>query len=256
MYLCFIDESRTPPNPNQRGRARYFVIAGVIIHEAQWHGIASEFKALKAKPEFNVSGEIKWRYFGPTNQDDANPVRHLDQVARDRFRDAMYAILVRRKAVKIICCVTDCQEAYLLPYVRSQEDLYHFTYKGVSERFQYYLQDMGRTVGAEQLGLMVADHRGKSQDERLRERHHALVDEAAPQFSTYANYVETLFLTPSHHSVGIQFADMVAGAIGRRFNSDESRFFDEIEPAFRRSPAGKVDGFGIVKFPARTRAIR
>lgn len=166
----------------------------------------------------------------------------------------MYAILTKRKAIKIVCCVTDTPAAYQLPYVRAQEDLYQYTYKSVSERFQYFLQDMGRTVGAEQLGLMVADHRGKSQDERLRERHHALIDQAAPMFSTYANYVETLFLTPSHHSVGIQFADMIAGAISRRFNSNDDRFFSQVEPAFRTSPRGAIEGFGIVRFPtARAR---
>ncbi|MBV9882200.1 MAG: DUF3800 domain-containing protein [Sphingomonadaceae bacterium] len=251
MYLCFIDESQTPPKPGQQGRPPYFVIAGVIIHEAQWHDISSELKALKAKPEFNVRGEIKWRYLGPTNADPENPFLHLDQDARNRFREGLYAILTRRKAVKIICGVTSVAAAYALPYVNEAEDLYLYTYKGVSERFQYFLQDMERTVGSRQLGIMVADHRGKAQDERLRSRHHALVDQNAPVFSTYANYIETLFLTPSHHSVGIQFADMVAGAIGRKFNSEDATYFDKIEPSFRRSAGGNVAGFGIVKFPTQ-----
>jgi len=250
MFLCFIDESQTPPNPGQR-RAPYFVIAGVIIHEAQWHGIAADLKALRERPEFNVRGEIKWRYFGPTNADAANSVAHLDQEHRDAFRDAFYRILTRRKAVKIICNVTDVQAAYALPYVQNQEDLYLYTYKGVSERFQYFLQDMSRNIGATQLGLVVADHRSKAEDEKLRARHHELVEQSTPVFSTYTNYVETLFLTPSHNSVGIQFADMVAGAIGRQFNSNDARFYSLIEPSFRRAPSGKVDGWGIVRFPTR-----
>ena len=86
MYLCFIDESQTPPNPGQQNRPPYFIIAGVVIHEAQWHGISDDLKALKARPEFNVAGEIKWRFFGPTNKDPANSVAHLDQTARDEFR--------------------------------------------------------------------------------------------------------------------------------------------------------------------------
>ena len=212
MYLCFIDESQTPPNPGQQNRPPYFIIAGVVIHEAQRHGISDDLKALKARPEFNVAGEIKWRFFGPTNKDPANSVAHLDQTARDEFRKAFFRILTRRKAVKIVCTATDVQAAYQLKYVENQEDLYLYTYKALSERFQYFLQDISRTVGADQLGLMVADHRGKAQDEKLRERHHQLVDQKAPVFSNYANYVETLFLTPSHNSVGIQFADMVAGA--------------------------------------------
>ena len=55
MYLCFIDESQTPPNPGQQNRPPYFIIAGVVIHEAQRHGISDDLKASKARPEFNVA---------------------------------------------------------------------------------------------------------------------------------------------------------------------------------------------------------
>jgi hypothetical protein len=174
---------------------------------------------------------------------------HLNQAARDAFRKAVYGIITKRKAVKIIACVTSVEAAYATDYVNTQEDLYQFTYKPISERFQYYLQDMERTVGSKQLGIMVADHRGKTQDDALRYKHHRFIEADAPVFSTYSNYVETLFLLPSHNSVGIQLADMVAGAIGRKFNSADSLFYDQIEPSFRRSPGGKVDGYGIVKFP-------
>lgn len=249
MYLCFVDESQSPPNPGQANRPPYFVISGIIINEAQWHGIASEFKALKAKPEYNVRGEIKWRYFGPTNQDPHNSVAHLDQQHRNSFREEFYDILTKRKAVRIISCVSSVAAAYETTYVNNQEDLYHYTYKCVSERFQYFLQDIERTAGSSQLGLMVADHRGKQQDEALQRRHHALIDQNAPIFSKYPNYIETLFLTPSHNSVGIQFADMVAGAVGRKYNSNDERYYAKIEPSFRKSPTGAVDGWGIIKFP-------
>lgn len=250
MYLCFIDESQTPPKQG-RDRPQYFVIAGVIIHENQWHDIASEFKALKQHPRFGIYGEVKWRFFGPNNASADNPFLHLDQETRDQFRSFMYQIITKRKAVKIIACIASVRAAYELDYVNDEEDLYMYTYKSISERFQYFLQDMERTVGSKQLGIMVADHRGKKQDETLRNRHHDLVDQNSPIFSTYSHYVETLFLTPSHHSVGIQFADMVAGAIGRKFNSRDSYFYDQIEPSFRRSPRGEIDGFGIIKFPKR-----
>lgn len=249
MYLCFADESQTPPNPGQQGRPPYFIISGVIIHEDQWHDIANEVKSLKARPEFNVRGEIKWRYFGPSNQDKNNSVAHLDQDHRNSFREEFYSILVKRKAVRIIACVASVEAAYKLAYCNDQEDLYMYTYKAISERFQYFLQDMERTVGSKQLGIMVADHRGKAQDEKLKRRHHELIDGDAPVFSQYDNYIETLFLTPSHNSVGIQFADMIAGAIGRKFNSKDEHFYRQIVQSFRKSPFGKIEGWGLAKFP-------
>lgn len=58
MYLCFMDESGSPPKPTSKQPRPYFIISAVIMHEAQWHGIADELKKLKAKPEFNIQGEI------------------------------------------------------------------------------------------------------------------------------------------------------------------------------------------------------
>lgn len=154
------------------------------MHEAQWHGVADELKKLCMRPEFNVTGEIKWRYFGPHNSDDDNSVAHLDQDQRDKFRDALFSIITRRKSIKIVACVADAEAAYANHYVNHQEDLYHYTYKPVSERFQYHLQDVSRIVGDKQFGIVVADHRGKKQDEGIRRKHHVLVDDEGMFSST------------------------------------------------------------------------
>ncbi|MHB8385172.1 DUF3800 domain-containing protein [Metallibacterium sp.] len=55
--------------------------------------------------------------------------------------------------------------------------------------------------------------------------------------------------SPSHQSIGIQFADMVAGAVYRKYAKGDDRFFDQIVASFRASPRGEINGFGIVHFP-------
>jgi hypothetical protein len=252
MHLCFIDESGTPPKPNRIGRRRYFVIAGLIMHEAQWHGVASEVKKLRNRLDFLVRGEIKWRYFGPENTDPDNSVAHLSMEKRNEFRDELFSIVTKRKSLKIVACVASAEAAYEKPYVNLPESLYQFTYKAVTERFQYFLQDISRTLGDTQLGVIVADHRGKNQDEFMRRHHHVLIDHSDPFSSSYANYIETVFLTPSHRSVGIQLADMIAGATGRAFNTNDARLFDILRPSFRASPQGNIEGYGLAKFPKDT----
>lgn len=251
MHLCFIDESGSPPKPGKIGPRPYFIIAGLIMHEAQWHSIADEVRKLKAR--FKVSGEIKWRYFGPDNTDPDNSVAHLSASERDRFRELIYEILTKRKSVKIIACIAKCETAYKAGYVKDEEDLYLYTYKPVSERFQYFLQDVSHVVGDKQYGIIIADHRGKKQDDSFRLHHKALVENEGTFVSTYENYVETIFLTPSHHSVGIQLADMVAGAIGRAMNTGESRFARLIKPALRTGPKDRIMGYGLVRFPKRSK---
>ena len=67
--------------------------------------------------------------------------------------------------------------------------------------------------------------------------------------SSYKNYIETIFMTPSHHSVGIQLADLVAGAIGRKFILDDDTYYNKIINSFRRSPNGSIEGYGLVRMP-------
>ena len=57
------------------------------------------------------------------------------------------------------------------------------------------------------------------------------------------------FIAPSHLSVGIQLAGMVTSAVFRAFESDDKRFANQVQESFRASPQGKIEGFGLVKFP-------
>jgi hypothetical protein len=85
----------------------------------------------------------------------------------------------------------------------------------------------------------------------MRTQHQRLVEETHEYTSNYKNLIEGLFLTPSHLSVGIQMVDMVAGAIWRRFEANDSYWFDVIKPSLRTSAGGVLDGFGICRFPKR-----
>lgn len=247
MHLLFVDESGSPPKPTARSPKPYFVIAGVSMPDAQWPGISKELGELKAR--FSVRGEIKWRYFGTENNDERNSLRRLSKQERDDFRHQMIQILTQRKSTRIIACVASVSAAYATGYVKDPSHLYEYTYKPVTERFQYMLQDLSRISGERHLGIVISDQRGPELDERLKKHHNKLLFSTSRNTTKYQDFVEGLFLTESHTSVGIQFADLVAGAIGRKFNSGDDRWFDEIEPAFRRSPDGKIDGYGLVRFP-------
>ncbi len=247
MHLLFVDESGSPPKPTARAPKPYFVVAGVSIPDVQWPGIAKDFNELKLR--FAIRGEIKWRYFGTENDDARNTLRKLSQTERDSFREQMIHILTQRKSVRIIACVASVGAAYETKYVTNPGQLYEYTYKPVTERFQYMLQDLSRVSGERHLGIIIADQRGPELDNRLKQHHNKLLFSTSQNTSKYQDFVEGLFLTESHTSVGIQFADVVAGAIGRKFNSHDDRWYREVLPAFRKSSSGTIDGFGLVKFP-------
>jgi Protein of unknown function (DUF3800) len=133
----------------------------------------------------------------------------------------------------------------------SQDDLYHGTYKPMTERFQYYLQDVSKQNAQKKFGIIVADHRGQADDRRLRSHHQKLLYASSPTISTYRNLIEGLFLEPSNLSLGIQLADMVAGAVWHMHERGNDKWYQQILPAMRKGPDGKVDGYGLIKFPKK-----
>jgi hypothetical protein len=113
------------------------------------------------------------------------------------------------------------------------------------------LQDLSKEIGRPEYGIIISDHRGSEDDKRLRTHHQKLLYSSAEFVSTYKNLAESLFFQHSNLSIGIQFADMVAGAIWRKYERNDDRWFGSIEPSLRRSPTGDVAGYGIIKVPKR-----
>lgn len=156
MYLCFVDESGHVPSKKRSNYVRNFVIAALIIPEAQWHGIANEFAA--AKRRFNVDGEIKWQYFGPDNEDKNNSLQHLEFDCRCKLRDQLLKTITSRRSVRIVATRTITKAAWQLPYITDKTSMYHYTYKQTLERVNYFLQDISKTTGETQRGIVIADH--------------------------------------------------------------------------------------------------
>ena len=248
MHLFFIDESGTIVAENKK-HSKYFVIGGVIIPEIHWHEIYKKLRDLKK--QYEITSEIKWRFFSPNNKDKDNGMAHLTFEERNEVRTKLYELITSYKSVKIISTITDIEEAYKLPYVNDRDDLYWYSYKQTVERFQYYLQDLSRESGAEFNGLVIIDNRLSCDDNRLRNLHHNLLVVERENYSKFKNLIEGLFIAPSHLSVGIQFADLVAGAIFRKVEKNDDKYYEQIKKSIRNRD-GKVLGYGIVQFPKKT----
>jgi len=99
-------------------------------------------------------------------------------------------------------------------------------------------------------GIIVCDHRGPKDDHKLRKVHESLVNSSDEVYSRYENIIEGLFIAPSDMSTGIQYSDMIAGAIYRKYENGDDRFFNMIKDSIRKNPStGSLDGYGIIKNP-------
>jgi hypothetical protein len=251
MQLFFIDESGTIPPKDKNEGIEYFTLGGIVIPEDIWYELDKELAALKIR--FKVIGEIKWRYFSPQKPGAIrHPLSHLTGIEKEKLRYDIYQLIAKFKSIRLICALVNVQAAYKLDYVSNDNDLYWYAYKQMTERFQYYLQDLSRIVGNKINGIIVCDHRQPKDDHQLRHLHQKLLTGSKKHFSTYENLIEGVFIAPSHLSVGIQFADMVAGAIYRNFVRKDARYFDQIKTSFRSGTGGQIEGYGLIRWPKKS----
>jgi hypothetical protein len=117
----------------------------------------------------------------------------------------------------------------------------------LAERFQLFLSRQ------DSYGVIVLDSRRREVDDRLRRFFERLQREGTP-YVKLDRLVDSLLLGPSHHSVGLQAADLVVEATlaAQRAEGDASRWYKELLPRFARHPdTGVLEGAGLVVFPAR-----
>jgi len=247
MYMMFVDESGTPPKVGVE-HPKYFVIAGVIISEEYWVSVRNAVNGMKIRRK--IRGEMKWRYFAPQNDDERNPMKGMPPDQRNAIRQELYDIISNVGKITAIASVCSIEAAYEMSSVTCPDDIYHLTYKVLSERFQYFLQDRKAFDAKPGLGIIISDHRGTKDDKMLRAHHQMLLHSTGKYISRYNNLIESLFLQPSHQSVGIQLADMVAGAVWRAYERRDGQFAAMIKSTFRRhSKTNSILGLGIVHVP-------
>ena len=174
MHILFVDESGSAPEADKAASQPFFVLGGIVIPEDIWAKMAADLA--RVKEHYAIEGEIKWRNFAPEKGGKPHALSHMSAEQKDLLRVRIYEVIRRYKSVRLICVVANTAEAFERGYVKSADDLYWYSYKMLTERFQYYLQDLERVVGQKLNGMVVCDHRGPKDDARLRELHHKLVN--------------------------------------------------------------------------------
>lgn len=239
MHFCFVDESGTPPSrPNPK--APYFTLGAVIVRDSCWKSLADDVQGFCTSN--GIRGELKWRFFSPHNSSAENPMLTKSPSERKEL-SLSFARLIAKSPLTVIACVTDIEAAFKYASVTNQQELYHFAYKPLSERFQYFLQDH------KSLGITISDHRGRDNDRLFRAHHDDLTSGSGKAVSGYDRFIEGLFLQDSRHSVGIQLADFVAGAIHRAYTTADGEHAAIFRSKIRKKPSGSIQGHGIVHHP-------
>jgi Protein of unknown function (DUF3800) len=225
MRLLFLDESG---DALMGGPFKILVLAGVIVRADQWTHLNLSLEALKKDRGLAPALEIKWRHVRhPGGR--KNPLNAFNNADRVQYGKDMLSIVRSSVSSRVLGVVIDKVTAYTRSEITTPGDVYERAVMFMMERFQYYLK------ATEDYGVVVQDQRQEKQDLRLRAFYRSLLV-GGTRWTRFPNIIESVFLTPSHFSTGIQFADFVAGSIYAAHVPDhlDHKFFNIIQ--------GKITG--------------
>lgn len=270
-HVIYIDDSGTKDYSDTgyaTGPTRYFVFAGILTTLDVASQMAQRLKAGKMRLAGSPTIELKsnWlrmpherarRYLTPFGMSDHD----LDQLV-----DLAYDIILESD-IKLIAAVVDkehMQDSY-------GENAYYppaVSYEGLAQRLQKELEGKGRCQ------VIIDDMTGKNpkgnEHKRNLQRHHATLRKNGSRLRGTTMSMDVLadlkFFSSANTEL-LQLADLVAYNVYRQFFDHGEDWesgsgtlpmysqFNRIVGKFRSSESGRVQGYGIVKFPMLKRVL-
>jgi Protein of unknown function (DUF3800) len=226
VQLLFVDESGTPDEP-------VFALGGIAVDGGRWSELRDLWARALAAHRWPRDREIKWH--GITTGE-----------VPPALADALFAALAAAPITCFVVILRPIAARKEAPELVSSADaIYATALKFLLERFDRSL------ARRDDHGAVIVDSRLKDLDDRLRRFYERLQREGT-EYVRLDRLVDALLLGPSHHSVGLQAADLVVGSAraARGRLGDASRWQSRLEPRFARHPdTGEVAGVGRVEWP-------
>lgn len=123
---------------------------------------------------------------------------------------------------------------------------YAIALKFCMERLQRFLLEIGEADGKT---FVMVERRGAKEDADL-ELEFRRIAAGHNQVGDMSN-LDVRFMDKKHNSAGLQMADLLAHPVARHVidPSQGNRAYAVVAPKFRRSPLGRIEGYGLKVFP-------
>jgi Protein of unknown function (DUF3800) len=227
VHLLFLDES------GRLEQDGIFGLGGIAVRDTEWHRLRDVWQDTLRTHGWPLDLELKWHGIRTGKVPPALASAIVAALAQGPF-----------KAYVVLLDLPRGRE--LFPeYFATPEDCYSTALMLLAERFHHLL------AAEDDVGLIVVDSRFREDDSRLR-RFFADLTESGTPFMKLDRIIEGLFLGPSHHSIGLQCADLVTAIAtsAERGNGQGRGYLKTLLPRFATHPAtGSLDGVGIKRFP-------
>ena len=227
MRFLFLDESGKIED------GRLFALGGIAVRDTDWAPLRDLWQGTLREAGWPLDREVKWHGIRTGEVPPA-------------LADAVFDSLAHAPITAYVCLL-DCEAGPRLAprFFATPEETYQTALMFLAERFHRLLTD------EDDLRQIVVDSRFREDDHRLRRFFAGLAEDGTP-YTKLGRIVEGLFLGPSHHSIGLQCADLIvaATAAAERGGGDTRRYLKKLLPRFAHHPAtGELEGVGLKRFP-------
>jgi uncharacterized protein DUF3800 len=222
MYLLYLDESGSVSDASQR----YFVLAGVAVHEKQTHWIEQDLNSIAAR--FDAANPYAVELHGA-------PMRS----GRDIWKNFPQADRIQAMLDALKLGVADRHQRYNVRLFGAAikklslvgQDPIEYAFAQTASRFDNYLtrQNRGGAAGKENRGLIVFDKAGTEKSIQALARDFKY---SGHPWGKTRCFAEVPVFLDSKASRLIQLADLVAYALFRFHEHNDNRFYSVIARCF------------------------
>ena len=224
MYLLYIDGSGSVKNPDEA----YFILAGVAIFERVVYHLIKDLDDIvdsfgigsAADIELHASQMLRGRGF---------PWKGVPKSSRvEMMNRGLQALITSHPSTRAFGVAVHKKS-------RNPDDPVEYAFEEICNRFNLFLarlyREGGKTEEATHRGLIVMDESQYEEPLQKLARSFRLI---GTRWGHLRNMAEVPFFVDSKASRLVQLADLVAFALWRRYEQQDTRFFDPIIPRFDR----------------------
>jgi hypothetical protein len=244
--IAFIDESGTPDIPmlaKKRGSVRpVFSVAMCLMDIEYWRTLDEIYKQVREAFYVPTGDELKWANLVRKT----GPAQHMDDAMVREFIQTLVRSIDRARFRGVIVSIWKDAAYQSKGYIRDAQDVYNIAIRFAIQRLQNDLDEM-YGAGADCPTMLIADSR-RGTDNRLRRFVDDLISNGDLWVDLRRSIIEGIMFQVSNYSVGLQIADMIAGAAFQMDVRGNTIWYRIWEPLLRRSPEGRVQGYGYIQW--------
>lgn len=258
-FFVFSDESgdyKAERSEEYIKRNPFYVRSALIIDSCEWKDLNEKYRCLKKSFNIFEGKEIKWAYLwevwwhenkGGKLPKECDFLENYKYKDLENFVEKSLSLLHYLNYKKIIITITNNNSKILVP----KNNLLRLHIQDIMERVELEFN-----TSQDHLAVIFIDNVSEELDKYLRQIYFEFYTNE-DFIKKYSHIKDSLNIEYSHHSVGIQLADFIAGCslgflkhifFNRNYEFSRRLFKDDILPYLRKKN-GELFGVGIKETP-------